>query len=57
MNESRSKTKMVPLPSQAIIPERDATQRPILEVYRLGINFGGLVAVKDFNIAVGRTEL
>jgi branched-chain amino acid transport system ATP-binding protein len=57
MNESRSKTKMVPLPSQAIIPERDATQRPILEVYRLGINFGGLVAVEDFNIAVGRTEI
>jgi branched-chain amino acid transport system ATP-binding protein len=57
MNKSRSKTKMVPLPSQAIIPERDATQRPILEVYRLGINFGGLVAVEDFNIAVGRTEI
>ena len=51
------KTRMVPLPSKAIVPERDALERPILEVSRLGINFGGLVAVEDFNIAVGRTEI
>ncbi len=57
MSDMRQKTKMVPLPSQAIIPERDTTQTPILEVHRLGINFGGLVAVEDFNIAVGRTEI
>lgn len=50
-------TKMVPLPSQSIIPERDRAKKPILEVHRLGINFGGLVAVEDFNIAVGRTEI
>ena len=57
MSDSRKKTKMVPLPSQAIIPERDTAEKPILEVHRLGINFGGLVAVEDFNIAVGRTEI
>lgn len=57
MNAAKEKTIMVPLPSQAIIPERDAAKKPILEVHRLGINFGGLVAVEDFNIAVGRTEI
>ena len=51
------KTRMVPLPSKAIVPERDALERPILEVSRLGINFGGLVAGEDCNIAVGRTEI
>ena len=51
------KTRMVPLPSKAIVPERDVLEQPILEVSRLGINFGGLVAVEDFNIAVGRTEI
>jgi len=57
MNRTAKKTRMVPLPSQSIIPERDKAQKPILEVHRLGINFGGLVAVEDFNIAVGRTEI
>ena len=57
MNRTTKKTRMVPLPSQSIIPERDTAKTPILEVHRLGINFGGLVAVEDFNIAVGRTEI
>ncbi len=49
--------KMVPVPSRAIIPERDLGATPILEVSHLGINFGGLNAVDDFNIIVGRTEI
>ncbi|MCK9252355.1 MAG: ABC transporter ATP-binding protein [Clostridiaceae bacterium] len=49
--------KMVPVPSRAIIPERDLGVTPILEVSHLGINFGGLNAVEDFNIIVGRTEI
>ena len=57
MNRTIKKTKMVPLPSHSIIPERDIAQKPILEVRRLGINFGGLAAVEDFNIDVGRTEI
>ncbi|NLO37658.1 MAG: ABC transporter ATP-binding protein [Clostridiaceae bacterium] len=49
--------KMVPVPSRAIIPERDLGSTPILEVSHLGISFGGLNAVEDFNIIVGRTEI
>lgn len=50
-------SKMVPVPSRAIIPERDLAKPPILEVSRLGVNFGGLNAVDDFSIIVGRTEI
>lgn len=51
------KGKMVPVPSHSIIPERDLHKSPILECSHLGIDFGGLAAVKDFNITVGRTEI
>ena len=51
------KGKMVPVPSHSIIPERDLNSAPILECSHLGIDFGGLSAVKDFNITIGRTEI
>lgn len=57
-NENRPpKTKMVPVPSPGIIPERDLDKSPILEVGHLGIDFGGLTAVDDFNLTIGRTEI
>lgn len=49
--------KMVPVPSHSIIPERDISSKTILEVHRLGIDFGGLHAVEDFSIMLGRTEI
>lgn len=49
--------KLVPVPSPNIIPERDVDKTPILEVSHLGIDFGGLTAVDDFNMAIGRTEI
>ena len=51
------KGKMVPVPSHSIIPERDADKTPILECSHLGIDFGGLRAVDDFNLTIGRTEI
>ena len=51
------KGKMVPMPSHSIIPERDLGKRPVLEARHLGIDFGGLRAVDDFNIAIGKTEI
>ena len=50
-------SKMVPVPSQCMVPERDADKAPVLEATHLGIEFGGLKAVDDFNITVGRTEI
>ncbi len=51
------KTKLVPVPTTNIIPERDVKDSPILEARHLGIDFGGLTAVNDFNMAIGRTEI
>ncbi len=51
------KTKLVEVPSTNIIPERDIGMPPILETRHLGIDFGGLTAVSDFNFAIGRTEI
>ena len=50
-------TKMVPVPSRSIIPERDVNHSPVLEASHLGIEFGGLKAVDDVNLAIGRTEI
>ena len=55
--ERREETKMVPVPSHSIVPERDVNKAPILECSHLGIDFGGLTAVNDFNLTVGRTEI
>ena len=49
--------KMVPIPSTGLLTERDLGTAPILEATHLGIEFGGLKAVDDFNITVGRTEI
>ncbi|MDD7771810.1 MAG: ABC transporter ATP-binding protein [Faecousia sp.] len=48
---------LVPYPSRALVPERDAGKKPILETYNLGIDFGGLTAVDDLSIIIGRTEI
>ena len=53
----KSDTKMVPFPSRAIVPERDLNKRPVLECSHLGIDFGGLRAVDDFNLTIGKTEI
>ena len=57
MSVRKPETKMVPVPSRSIIPERDVGTSPVLEAHHLGIEFGGLKAVEDFNIAMGRTEI
>ncbi len=51
------KGHMVPVPSHSIIPERDLGSAPVLECSHLGIQFGGLKAVDDFNLTIGRTEI
>lgn len=49
--------KLVEEPSYNLIPERDLGKTPILECRRIGIDFGGLSAVDEFTIAIGRTEI
>ena len=50
-------SKLVTIPSNSMIPERDIDKSPILECINLGIQFGGLKAVDDFNLTIGRTEI
>jgi len=49
--------KLVPQPYTNLLTERDIGKPPILETRHLGIDFGGLTAVADFNLAIGRTEI
>ena len=53
----RPQTKMVPPPNNYLVPERDALFTPVLECRHLGIDFGGLKAVDDLNLMVGKTEI
>ena len=57
LKESRSASPLVPLPSNAFIPERDLTPAPVLEAVHLGLSIGGLNAVDDFSLVIGRTEI
>lgn len=52
-----ARPKLVPMPTNAYITERDLDKTPILEASHLGIDFGGLTAVDDFNLTIGRTEI
>ena len=55
--ETKYKSPLVPLPTNAFIPQRDLDKTPVLEVSHLGIDFGGLTAVDDFNLTIGRSEI
>lgn len=49
--------EMKPVPSNAIMPDVDLDKSPILQTQQLGIDFGGLTAVDNFSVTVGRTEI
>lgn len=53
----REEVKLVNVPSPNFIPAKDAGAPLVLEVSHLGIDFGGLTAVDEFNMALGKTEI
>ena len=55
--KSQNDSPLVPMPTDSYIPERDLGKSPVLEARHLGIDFGGLTAVDDFNLTIGRTEI
>ena len=55
--KQRQQTQMVPYPSKSFVPERDLGSIPVLECSHLGIEFGGLKAVDDFSVVMGKTEI
>ena len=42
---------------EIIIPERDKDKELILDIRGLGIDFGGLTAVDEFTLGIGKTEI
>ena len=44
-------------PRKPFVPERDQDKSPVLECVGLGIDFGGLTAVDDFNFTISPTEI
>lgn len=52
-----SVTKMVNVTTDSIIPERDVGKQPVLDIRNLGIDFGGLTAVDNFTLTIGKTEI
>ena len=53
----KTKAKLVNRQSTVLLPERDIDKSPVLECVGLGVTFGGLKAVEDFNLTIGRTEI
>ena len=56
-DKKRHRPVLVQVETPNLIPERDLGSIPVLQAEHLGIDFGGLTAVDDFNIAMGRTEI
>ena len=50
-------SKYIEVPSNAMLLERDIDKSPVLETMHLGIDFGGLTTVDEFNLTIGRTEI
>ena len=44
-------------PNSPFIPDRDQDKTPVLDCRELGIDFGGLTAVDNFNLTIGATEI
>ena len=57
MSNNPNDTKYVAVPGPGMIPERDKDKRPVLEASHLGIDFGGLTAVDEFNNSFLYAEL
>ena len=56
-DKKKHRSVLVQMETPNLIPERDLGTIPVLQAEHLGIDFGGLTAVDDFNIAMGRTEI
>ena len=54
---SEFKTRLHSVPSGGFLTDRDKDKKPILDVRELGIDFGGLTAVDNFNLMIGRSEI
>jgi len=52
-----NKPKLIEVPSNTYFREEDIGRKPVLDVRNLGIDFGGLTAVDEFQVTIGATEI
>ena len=52
-----NEVKLIQVESPNVIPEKDTIHPLCLEVSHLGIDFGGLTALDDCTMALGKTEI
>ncbi len=52
-----NEVKLVNVPSPFMVPERNVGKPLVLEATHLGIDFGGLRAVDDFNLGISQGEI
>ena len=52
-----NKPKLIEVPSNTYFREEDLGKKPVLDVRNLGIDFGGLTAVDEFQVTIGATEI
>jgi len=50
-------SELVTMPPKGRLPQRDIDKAPVLEAHHLGIDFGGLTAVDEFELIMGKTEI
>ena len=50
-------SELKPMPSGSYLLERDMDKTPVLETHHLGIDFGGLTAVNEVSLTIGREEI
>ncbi|MGI6755789.1 MAG: ABC transporter ATP-binding protein [Atopobiaceae bacterium] len=55
--QGKRRPVLVQVEEPNLVTERDMGKMPVLQAQHLGIDFGGLTAVDDFNIAMGPTEI
>ena len=57
MAKNINKPKLIEVPSNTYFREEDLGRKPVLDVRNLGIDFGGLTAVDEFQVTIGATEI
>ena len=50
-------SELIPTAPKARLLQRDMDKIPVLEAHHLGIDFGGLTAVDEFELIMGKTEI
>ncbi len=50
-------SELIPTAPKARLLQRDMDKIPVLETHHLGIDFGGLTAVEEFELIMGKTEI